>query len=95
MSMLKNANDYHEEAARKPTDEYLKINTKERVKAILSLGKTLRRLEMKQNLFQVQFVDHDGATNFVKVRALTVNEAIDKVSQTQDIDYENTRAWQI
>ena len=39
MSMLKNANDYHEEVVRKPTDEYLKINTKERVKAILSLGR--------------------------------------------------------
>ena len=50
---------------------------------------------MKQNLFKVQFVDHDGATNFIKVRALTVNEAIDKVSQTQDLDYENTRAWQL
>ena len=50
---------------------------------------------MKQNLFQVQFVDHDGTTNFIKVRAFNVNEAIDKVSQMQDLDYENTRAWQL
>lgn len=50
---------------------------------------------MKNYLFQVQFVDHDGATNLIKVRAFNVNEAIDKVSQTQDLDYENTRAWQL
>ena len=50
--MPKNVNACHEEVARKPTDEYLKINTKERVKAILSLGKPHRRLENETKLIQ-------------------------------------------